>query len=307
MPLSDYNVSRLFLYRAVQEARTNIDEPGVSAKYTDAMLLDKIQQAYTMVLGELRRNAQSPVVIPFPVTLEAGKHEYPLPYHIAGVHSVFEEDNFKGRLFWHSRSRYSPYGPGVRIEGTTLIVPNPDELAGTELTVECLPGGAATFHIGTFSSTAVSEDRKTITLPQQHTLLLGALDTRRHAYIGSLIRVVGSDGYSGMEEHLIVAYNRDTRQATLQTPIDNAPLGGPNNALYEIAPLIYIGLDHVVGLYVARWIAGIEGHTSRARELARMYADGMRVVRLNAFYSRVDESLKVRGDTHDRRRYMTRG
>lgn len=318
MANEEYNLSGLFLQRALEEARTNIDEPGINAKYTDALLLSKLQQAYTMVLGELRRNAQSPVVASFPVLIQQGVTEYPLPYHMAAVYAVFEDSPSGIRVFWNSRSRLNPGGPGVRVEGATLMVPSGFLSDGTVLTVEYAPGGAAGFHIGRLTYDSFSEDRLQVTLPGQSDLLLGTLDTRRHAYVGSLIRIVGGDGYSAMEEHLIAGYDRDTRVAVLQTAVAEAAI--PNEmgsessseaddefCLYEIAPMVYVGLDHVVGLYVARWIAGIEGHTSRARELARMYADGMRVVRLNAFYSRVDEASKLRTDTHDRRRFMRRG
>lgn len=303
MPI--YNTQRLFLGRIISEIRANIDEPSLNAKYSDNQLLSKIQQSYVMVLAELNRNAQSPIVCTHTIPVQPGVSYYPLPAHIWAVHAVYEETVGGLRVFYTSSGRHSVSGPGVRLEGSQLVIPS-GIAAGALLTVEYTPSGAADFHMGILTSASFIS-QSVIELPPQSQLIAGVIDTRPHAYAGSLIRIVAEDGYSRMEERIIQSYDRDTRRITLYSPVSsNVPPTAPDIAFYEIAPVLHAGLEHSIGLHVSRWIAAVEGHSDRDDRLRRLYLETLRNIRLMGFYSKLDESIHQRADSYDLRRYHRR-
>ena len=79
--------------------------------------------------------------------------------------------------------------------------------------------------------------------------------------------------------------------------------GSSGTTSYEIAPAIHQGLDHAVGMYLARWIVSIEGSITRARLLNREFQDVIRNLRLVTYYSNLMEAGKTRSDNFDNRRY----
>ena len=293
-----------FLPRMIAEVRDNLDEPGLQEKYSDAQLIVKLEQAYSHILGEINRNAQNPIVGRYILTYHSGTSVYNIPHHIGSIYAIYDESDDGGKLFYASKGRLNPYGRVLSVEGTTIKIQSNAVSDGAELTVEFVPLGTARLHIGYGeASTLVNTDKTTVTLDAGPEV--GTLDRYADAYVGSVLRIIyNSAGYIS-EERVITAYDNTTRVATLETALTGDYSSG--NLYYEIAPSINEGMDHVIGLYTSMWIASVEGHTTRASQIRKMYANAIRSLRLSAYYSKLDESALLRRDNYDHRRFMRKG
>ncbi len=292
-----------FLTRAITDFRSYIDEPSVNAKYTDAVVIERIEKAYAQVIGEVNRNKSEPAVAKFTITQSDTATEYLLPPLIGSVYAIYSETETGTKLFYSARSRYSPLGRGIWIEGNTLKLQSTTVFPSLEpITVEYIPSGTARLHNGTCT---VDSTGLIITLgasPNQ-----GVLDTHKDAYVGSILRIIddSDSDYDYIQERLILAYDRTTREATLQIALSPNQGDGVHSGTtyYEIAPPIHQGLDNIMALKLASQVAASESTVTRARLLEREYTKEIRNIRLTAYYSNIQEAGHVGADTFDNRRY----
>ena len=113
-----------FLDRTITDFRLFADEPAVNAKYSDAVLIGKIEQAYAHIISEVNRNKVDPIVARFDVTYTTSSsityHE--LPWLIGSIFGIYIETTSGTKVFDDSLSRYNPDGREVWIEGHTLCI-----------------------------------------------------------------------------------------------------------------------------------------------------------------------------------------
>ncbi|KKN29229.1 hypothetical protein LCGC14_0846160, partial [marine sediment metagenome] len=177
---SDYTDS--FLTGAISLTRTSINEPSVNAKYTDAEIITKLEQMYPLILGEINRNAQTPIVAFIDITVSSGVTRYILPHLIGSIVGIYDKDTYGQKLFYESRSRFNSLGRNVWIEGSTLNVQYSGFLdIGTVLTVEYVPSGTARLHNGVCTVNSGGDEVTLAVLPNE-----GTLDTHKDAYVGSI-------------------------------------------------------------------------------------------------------------------------
>lgn len=290
-----------FLDRTITDFRLFADEPSVNAKYTDAVLIGKIEQAYAHIISEVHRNKIDPIVARFEVTYTASSSitYHILPWLMGSIFGIYTETTAGSKVFYDSLSRYNPYGRRIWVEGNTLCIQPNAISSGEVLVVEYIPTGTARLHTGTCT---VDSTGKLVTFGA--TVTDGTLDTHVNAYAGSIFKLVShtSGTYDFLQERTITAYANSTRIATLDTALSPNPESNATTS-YEIAPAIHQGLDHVVALYMAYWLVSIEGSVVRARLLRNMYRDGIRDLRLNAYYSNLPSARKLRADNYDNPRY----
>lgn len=290
-----------FLARAVLDFRRYIDEPSLNAKYTDAVLYEMIGQSYVHIIGEVNRNSTEPVVARFEVTYVAGQATYILPATKGSIRGIYVLSDAGLKVFYDSRSELNPMGQEVWVEGCVLHIQSNIFSAGNVITVEYQPSGRARLHNGTCTVDATG---KLVTFGATPTT--GTLDTHAHAYTGSIFRLITSDSssFDFTQERTISSYANITRVATLDTALDPIPTSGTTS--YEIAPAVHRGFDHVVALYLAQWVAALEGNAGRRRSIRDLYKDAMRTLRLDFYYSNLVEAPKMRGDNFNRRRFSNR-
>jgi hypothetical protein len=291
-----------FLTRAIDDFRRYTDEPSINAKYTDAVIADMLMQSYATVVGEINRNSRQMAVARYTITYlgDSTQRDYVLPPIMGSVHCIYKEDSNTGaRTFYYARGRRSPIGRGIWIEGNILKVQQQVLTVDEELVIEYIPAKTAKLHNGTFT---VDSTGKIVTLDS--TPSAGSLDTNLNAYAGMIFRVLDSDdsGYEYVQEQPITSYDRTNYQATLPVALNPNHNGQAGPHYYEIAPPIHNGLDHVVSLYLARWILLIEGDP-RADSIERLYRDAIRTVRLDAYYSNLDDAAKMESDNYQRHRF----
>ena len=295
---SDYDTS--FLTRGIAQVREALDEPELNAKYSDTAIIRHMELAYPLILGEINRNSQTPVVAKYMVSITNNTAQYTLPSSMGSIYAIYEETTEGTRVFFDSRSRHNPYGRYVWIEGTTLNVQGSGILSvGTELIIEYIPSGVAQLHNGTCTLDTAGD-----TVTMGGTPHVGVLDTRDNVYAGCVFRILKADGTGDyIQERTITSHDRTGPTLELELALDPVPTVGSGSIYYEIAPTIYKGLDLVIPMYAAYSIASFEGQSQRAKSILMMYRDHIRNLRLSAYYSNLQDATKVRGDTYSNRRY----
>jgi len=290
-----------FLTRSIADVREAIDEPVVSAKYSDARIINHLEKSYILVLNEVNRNSKTPAVVKQTITLAANTTKYALPHVMGAFLGLYDSADGGGKVFYDGRSRYNPYGQGIWLEGHTLNIQS-IEGAGLVLTVEWIPSGIARLHNG---KCTINAGGTIITFGASPNA--GVLDTHHQAYAGSVLRILEVDGATAtgnyMQERNIASYDEITRQATLDVALDPVPTTSDGYIYYEIAPAISKGMDSVVPLYVAYRLMVIEGNLKRANGILAAYRNELRNVRLTAYYSNMPEAPRVRQDGYDNSRY----
>ncbi len=298
-----------FMERAIASFRRNAEEPAINAKYTDAVIITMLEEAYAHVVAEIIRCSPEPVVARYSVSIVADTTAYLLPPLIKSIQAIYSETTSGYKVFLDARGPLNPAGREVWVEGNILRMQSHVLIGGDTLIVEYIPSGTARLHDG---ACTVDSTGKIITLAA--TPSNGALDTRLNAYAGSTFRLIStadvSGNYNFIQEVQISSYARATRAATLLVALDPNLGDGTHSGTitYEIAPAIHQGLDHAIAMYLAWCIVSIEGSVTRAHLLRRMWQDIVRNLRLSAYYSNLMEAGKWRGDTFQNARFMgTRG
>ena len=297
----DTGYSDSFLSRAIAKVRTWIDEPAINAKYTDTEILEQLELSYISVVAEKNRNSQTPAIAKIIVTLTAGTTEYILPYTVGSIEAIYQAEAYGGKLFYESRSQYNPFGRRLWVEGNVIKLQDTGMLGfGDEITVEYIPSGTARLHHGTCT---LGSDGTTATFGA--TPNVGTLDTHHNAYTGCVFRLLNVDGTTVtgnyMQERPITEYDNTTRIATFSPVLSPVATTDNGSIYYEIAPAIHKGLDLVVAIHSAYTIAAMEGNRKRAGTILTAYREQIRNVRLQAYYSNVQECSKLRGDNFDNR------
>ena len=296
---SNTYTSESFLTRAIAETRRNIDEPELNAKYTDTILVGMLEKSYARTIGEIQRLKANPIVATYDVTVVASTYKYLLPYNISSIYGIYQESDTGARIFYSANSRNNPRGRGVWVEGNTLNLQQNILNAGDVLTVEYISNGTPKLVNGV----CTVSNSTTVVLPASP--LAGTLDTHSNAYLGCILRILRDtdSSYDYIQERIITGYENTTRTATLNLALSPDSSSSSGTIYFEIAPKIHIGLDEVVAQYLAYWIASIEGNRQRSALLLGMYRDAMRTVRLDAYYSNLDEAGKWKGDNYNNRRF----
>lgn len=292
-----------FLTRSITDVRETVDDPIVNAKYTDARIIRHLEKAFIIVLNEKNRVNTTPATVKQTITIAADTTEYVLPYVMGMFVGLYDLSDSGTKIYYDGRGFYNPFGRRVWLEDKTLHIQSTDSLGvGTSLIAEWIPSGIARLHNGTCT---LSADGLTVTFGT--TPNAGTLDTHTEAYAGSKFRILDVDGSTVtgdyMQERNITAYDNTTRQATLDVALNPVPTTDDGNIYYEIAPFTAQAMDSVVPLYTAYRISSIEGNLKRAKGTLDAYRNELRNVRLNAFYSNLVESPRIRGDNFDNSRY----
>jgi len=292
-----------FLTRAITDVREAVDEPNVSAKYSDARIIEHLEKSYILVLNEINRQSKTPAVVKETITVSSNTTKYILPHVMGSLLGIYNLSESGCKIFYDSRSRYNPFGQKLWLEGNTLNIQSTVLFGiGLELTAEWVPAGVARLHNGVCT---LNSDGDEVTLAS--TPNAGILDTHHQAYAGSVIRILGVDGTTVvgnyLQERNVTAYDETTRVATLDKALSPIPTTDGGYIYYEIAPAIHKGMDTVVALYTAYRLVSAEGNNKRAEGILKAYRNAMRNVRLTAYYSSMSDAATLRGDNYDQRRY----
>jgi len=285
-----------------------VDEPTSNAKYTDAKILDLLENQWANILSEMSRVSQHPFVVRHNITFGEASRTYVLPPNVGNILRLASINTTSNAPEWIvvPLSRNNPGGPGISMEGNILRLEPDWKGEDTTYQLDYIPTGDVRLHAGTAGTITNDSTAGTCTLVLAATPTTGVLDNRPNAYAGSILRILSATANNYVQERIISSYDVTTRTATLR-PHFEADLLPSGAVTYEIAPLLWQASDMVVAVAVAKVIAGIEGDSKRFNALHQQYAVEIRRLRLGAANFDQIKGITFRHDVPTNRRYAEWG
>lgn len=269
-----------FLARSLARIRLATDEPSINAKYTDATLIGYIESAYAVVLADVNRMSKRPVVVRYDIAVGTAQTIYTLPPTVGSIVDIQWLDTAGNIVCRHQpTSLVNPSWPGITLEANTIRFLQTPTSAYT-LRICFVPTGCVHLHDGTASTITNSLTAFNCTIILAATPTTGSLDKRPNAYVGSLLHILTATTNDYPQLRLITAYDCTTRTATLEPNFTAALLPGGATVTYEIAPIFAEQIDTAIPLWVAQYVAGMEGFADRAGLLQSQYERAIRQIRL---------------------------
>lgn len=224
-----------FLKSVIEKIRINTDEPEVTSKYTDDILVRQfIADAWAETLGMLKLSADHLPLISFTFSLVQNQARYVIPAVLDSVVRLVQKDAASGFITadWRPRGDLHPWQAGWRIEGNEIVFDPVPSVSSNSWIILGVPSGDTNLHYGT--GTVVS----TTQVQLASTPDIGLRDLRPNAYIGMTLRVLSA--MRQWQERTITAYDVDTRTVTVGSAMTQSGTALPDNGqsvVYEIAPL----------------------------------------------------------------------
>lgn len=297
-----------YIKGATEDVRRYTDEPNVNAKWNDADILAKLNEAWAEVYVDITFNEEWPVLVKYNVSFSDGAAIVILPPNVGEMIQVakMSEDGSR-QVIWEldTRSQFDVSGWGVRITGNTMELGSSWQGATEIMELMYIPNGVVApldgKWIGSETFTGTS-----ITLAT--TATNGNLPTLPNCLAGYMFRTVPAagtvpvDGDSStiQQEHLITAYNPVTRVATLATDLNpSIDISADGTVIYEIVPLLHPLLRGIVAVRASQNILSAEGNKDRAGMLALEYRRKMRSLKLQVASINGRKATQFEGGTRD--------
>ena len=274
-----------FIDRAIEMVRLYTDEPSISAKYSEAVLITMLQHCWAQVAADLKRVGSAPVVCETTLTIASGTTHYTLPASVGKLIGLYELSTDGLPILDEApRGLWNIYGWNVRQMHNALVFnPTPDE--SRDLVARWIPSERVQFHEGTASAATAS------TISLDTTPSKGTYDKRENAFVGCVLRML--DGNAEGEERIITSTASDV--ATVKPDWTTTP----STDSYEICPSLDLILDDVVAWRLAARIIAIQGDRSRYETIVREYQSALRAARLEAAYLEMRVGQRCMDDTAD--------
>lgn len=245
------HVTNSFLYTVLERMRSYIDLSTVDGKYSDDYCCRHLIIPATVdTISRAMGSSDVPIICQMTLNMVTFQQYYELPPNVQTIIRIGKYDpNGFLQLDSIPRSRFSPGGPCWSVEGRLLsILPFP--IINDTFVVEYIPSGDVGVHYGT--DAAVASDNKTLIM--SNSPVLGFVDRRPNAYVGSILRILPDSG--PVQERVITAHSVITTAGTVTVREAFSPsLANTSNVKYEIAPLGDQAFYECVGLAAARKLA----------------------------------------------------
>lgn len=279
-----------FLAECVSLIRKAIDEPSVSPKYTDSILVSYIQSAFSDVLADINVNSDHPILVRYTFPLVVGTQVYTLPPNVGQVWRIAKIDATTGVPHYEvwPGNEFSFSGYGFQLEGNQLRFLSKPNLAET-LEILYLPVGESYIH----KATATAFTTTSITFPT--TVTDGTLDTRLQAYAGSMVRIL-SDANNIIQERIIPSWENSTRVAQVSVAFSPALSG---TVVYEVLPYYTQLIKEVVVTKAALRILVNEGSSKKEAAQTRLYQQQVRALRTQLASKNARFPHSMNGNTVD--------
>lgn len=289
-----YNQSQGYLRNTITEVRLLLDSPTARTKYTDSNLLDKITEAFGEITRDLYNNAQKKPLSYVDIAFVEGTEYYAIPPTVSEIRRIvqFYDDGVRIKDEFNPRHFYSIFGPGMMLDSNHRIwIPGKD-VTGT-FRLYYYPSGDFIPHVGRIDKATGSTSGFTMKTASP-SMILGDMDRRPNAYIGSLIRILQHEsagqipaGYSfyPIQERPVQTFNNLTGALTVKPDLDfdlsTLSDVGSLYSVYEVVPLDSGFMWPFVARYVARTLCLVEGKTRQATGLQRLQDEAKRSLYLS--------------------------
>ncbi len=299
-----------YIAGAVEDVRRYTDEPSVNAKWKDADILVKLNEAWAEIYVDVTFNSRWPVLVRYNLSISTDVDYVMLPPNVGSIVQIAKiSDDDSRRIVWEldTRDTFDVRGWGVRITGNTLELGANWQGSAETLELMYIPNGVIAPLDGVWSSSEdFSTDLKTVILAT--TATNGNLPTLPNCLAGYMFRTIPAKGTAPVaddpttiqQEHLITAYNPVTRVVTLATDQNPAiTLGGGDEVVYEIVPILHSLLRGIVAVRAAQNILSAEGNKDRAGMLALEYRRKIRSLKLQLASVDGRHATQFEGGTRD--------
>jgi hypothetical protein len=270
------------LASALSRVRKWVDDPVVRSKYSDALILDLMNETWCEVLTDLFNQATNVPIARFDITLVKDQADYTLPANTGEILRIAKLDSDTGIPNWEvvPGSFLNPYGWGFRFEGSQRVILNPTPTASDDvLTVEYIPAGDIMLHVGKAPIANMTSSALQLATTGPN-VLTGTVDRRPNAYLGCYVSVFDSDngappdGYRvfPVQERIITAVDVADQTVTVSPDFDfdASAQSAFQNVKYEVYPVEAPIVWPIVTLYVAAKIVAIQAEEiSAARKPVR--------------------------------------
>lgn len=275
----------------IARIRRLTDEPAIQAKYSDAVLVGLMNDAWAEVIGDLYAQAVAPPLASLAVQLVPGTQWYDLPASLGEVRRIVHMDS-RGNLVWElvPDSLLAPVGPGIRFDGFRRfwVAPDVASLSPT-IHIQYIPNGSLAMHVGQASKTGCTASSFVLAAPGS-TILAGTFDNRPNAYQGACLSLLSQAdnglpaGHSvwPIQQRVIEQYAVASRTVTVAPNFDFNPgsLTGSGLITYEVYPMEAPIVWPVIGLHVARQLVSDENKSKRFQHLTVRLAEAKRACAL---------------------------
>lgn len=227
-----------------EKVRHYLDDPDLDAKYDDNYLVRFfLASSMTDVISRVSMMSDAQIMHSMALTVAAGTQYYQLPPMVRQVLRVGVTETSTGRFLedFIPRNEFNFWGPGWSLEGNTISF-NPIPDSAKTYTILYTPSGDVGVHYEN-ASHGVLNANGTFTLHNAGSIL-GTLDKRPNAYVGSYLRIFGT---SSTDECIISDYDVSTRVCTLRTAASN-PAGSYS---YEVVPFLLEPMIDAIALSAA--------------------------------------------------------
>ena len=278
------------LHTIVEKVQTTLMKMAPELDYSaDYLVRQGINNELGNVIARLNNTRANPYTSRFTLDTVIDQQYYPLPAGVGEITRIVKIDS-SGRIERDllPRGRFDPYGPNWSIEGNMIsFLPYPKSVVNYE--VWYIPNGTAWPHYAENGS--LNADLTTFTLSDGKIwgrYMLGDVDKREGAYIGCVLRILGSSSAFGtehgsevIEERTISASDAETGTVTVERPFSSNIATG--TCKYEIVPIYLHSVNEaVVAGTVANLAAASRTITERQQKV---------------LYINYKSAMKTAGDT----------
>ena len=282
-----------FIQRTGDKIRLYIDDPDVSAKYTDANIKEAMRRAFADVYSDVNRVNSGKAWSSITVSVVKGTAEYELPPTISQFFAFEDRDNtdgnYQGEII--PLDPLHPVGPQFRIEPPIIRfdpMPQVDDI----LTLMYLPSGEAPIFEGVAAGTSTTTTIDTTSVTE------GQRDLRPNSYNGYTLTQLNATGQPLLHRK-VTAYD-----ATSLTVAPALPAAWVSSETFEVVPLHAYRLEDVVAYKAARTLSGTAGDAERQVALNFEYKDALRTLRLDMAYMEARVGQRMRRTIRHKRRSM---
>lgn len=261
------------LQTVLEQLRDAVDHAETDV-FTDAKLLSSfLAPALSEMFSAIRLSEECPSYCMLDISITTDLPSIILPPCIGQVKRLVQFDTQGKRTIineWVPGSQWTRSGPGFYLEENLLSfrpLPSRDET----WTIIYTPSGVPSLHMGTGDLTSST------TIELASTPDLGMLDPRAGAYIGSVIRILDTDGH---QERIVSGYDSTTRIATFRPALSPVPTLG--SVTYEIAPRFNES-------FLKAWTYAAAIPLAIAKRFERDIRQGLWVIHENAMKAVIDD------------------
>ena len=231
--------SNSLLKTAIERIRGYLDDPDLEAKYSDDYIVRHIfQPAFASVTSRLNNSATNPVLKRLTFPLTKSQQYYQLPPCVGEVWRLAIVDQ-SGVVTQEAlpRGLYNYRGPNWQIEGNLLsFMPYPDADFSTMELWYCPSGDFQPVYGATATGLTMNGTYTQVTFNLAAAVAtLGSFDRRPGAYVGQMLRFIGTGTGSVVEERMIESWEKGVSSnwvATVRRPFVN----NTTATAFEIAP-----------------------------------------------------------------------